>query len=154
MIDHDELAMIGEHESIELTKIAKSSIEPKPIASENENAFTLYRKELLNSLKDPAGQLTPALQVYCEAINQKYDLDGDERKLFASVCASLSNPHEKESSMFEPNKTERKLISQKTANDLDISVDSVADLPTGEDSEDNTVKTPLLGRLFASLDLA
>ena len=55
--------------------------------------------------------------------------------------------------MFEANKTERKLISQKTANDLDISFDSDTDLATGEDSENKQNKTPLLGRLFASLDL-
>ena len=79
--------MIGEHETVELSKIAKS-IEPKPIGAENENAFTHYRKEFLKRLKDPAGQLSPALQVYCDAINSKYDLDDDERKLFALICVA------------------------------------------------------------------
>lgn len=77
----------------------------------------------------------------------------DEKKLLASICANLSNRGAYEQSMFEANKTERKLISQKTANDLDISFDSDTDLATGEDSEDKQNKTPLLGRLFASLDL-
>ena len=89
LIEHDELAMIGEHETIEMSNIAKS-IAPKPIGAENESAFSHLRKELLKRLKDPASQLSPALQVYCDAINSKYDLDVDERKLFASVCAGIS----------------------------------------------------------------
>ena len=68
MIEHDELAIIGEHESIELSNMAKS-IEPKPIGEDNENAFTQYREELIRSLKDPAARLSPALQVYCNAVN-------------------------------------------------------------------------------------
>lgn len=87
--------MIGEHETVELSNIAKS-IEPKPIGAENENAFTHYRKEFLKRLKDPAGQLSPALQVYCDAINSKYDLDDDERKLFALICAGVSELNDDE----------------------------------------------------------
>lgn len=60
LIEHDELAIIGEHESIELSNISKI-VEPKPRNSETENAFTFYRKELLFNLKDPSDQLSPAL---------------------------------------------------------------------------------------------
>ena len=55
--------------------------------------------------------------------------------------------------MFETNNSEKKLISLKTAKDLDISVESFTNLVSDDDIKTNSVKRPLLGPLLASLDL-
>ena len=137
----------------QVSELARSVEEQAFGAAANVNAITLYRKELLASLPDPSNQLSPPQKTFCEAFYSKYNLSEDEQMLFATVIVNNSKLNLHDPSMFETNNSEKKLISLKTAKDLDISVESFTNLVSDDDINTKSDKRPLLGPLVASLDL-